>query len=55
LYETKDHAVLKVLTITTALQNKPKIGISQPQRKKKKKKAGADGYRKEYTSSLTQS
>jgi hypothetical protein len=38
LYETKDHAVLKVLTITTALQNKPKIGISQPQRKGKKKK-----------------
>jgi len=38
LYETKDHAVLKVLTITTALQNKPKIGISQPQRKEKKRK-----------------
>jgi hypothetical protein len=37
LYETKDHAVLKVLTISTALQNKPKIGISQPQRKTKKK------------------
>ncbi len=37
MYETKDHAVLKVLTITTALQNKPKIGISQPQRKEKKK------------------
>jgi hypothetical protein len=54
LYETKDHAVLKVLTITTALQNKPKIGISQPQRKKKKK-TGADGYRKEYISSLAQS
>jgi hypothetical protein len=51
LYETKDHAVLKVLTISTALQNKPKMGFLNP-KGKPKKKAGADGYRKEYTSSL---